>query len=351
MAEFEYDIVKNYRQEILKPMFKHINGSECFFVVGGPSVGKTRLLDFLMREEVQKYYLKNEENEAWLVRVDMNRLTVQNEAWAFYELLLNSLIVELSAHENVASHREEFLKINMKVLKKQEPSLALRNFELVINILCQQHNIKLCFLLDEFDRTYQSLAPLTFSQLRGIRDSNKYQVIYGLFLRDLPERLRSSADPDNEDFYELISRNMLGLGPYSKDDTIEIIRKLEKRRGFNTTSYHRDRLYEASGGHIGLLQVFLTTLLEDDQLFQRLGTQGWLEWLGQLPMSIEESRKIWKGLSKQEQDGLSDFLQGNYRNIPESIFKLLMAKGLIRKGNQSPCLFSPIFERYARNPV
>jgi len=283
------------------------------------------------------------------VRVDMNRLAVENEAWSFYELLLNSLIVELSGHENMASHREEFLNMNMKVLEKKELPLALRNFELVANILCQQQNIKLCFLLDEFDKTYHSLSPLTFSQLRGIRDSNKYLVIYGLFLRDLPERLRNLADPDNEDFYELVSRNMLGLGPYSKIDTIEIIKKLEKRRDFITTPFQRERLYEASGGHIGLIQVFLTTLLQDEQLFQRLGTQGWREWLGQLPMSLDESRKIWKGLSREEQDGISDFIKGNYRNIPDAITKLLLAKGLIQKANNVPCLFSPVFEHYVRS--
>jgi hypothetical protein len=334
-------------------MFEHINGSECFYVVGGPSVGKTRLLDFLMREDVQKNYLKKEENdeiaETWLVRVDVNRLAAQNKAWAVYELLLNSLIVELSGHENVASHRQDFLKMNFKVLKKKDLPQALRNFELVVNILCQEFRIKLCFLLDEFDKTYKELLPETFSQLRAIRDSNKYRVIYGIFFRDLPERLRPNLD--NEDFYELISRNRLGLGPYSKIDTVEIIKRIEKRRNFNMMSFHRDCLYEASGGHIGLVQVFLATLLEDEQLFQKLGTPGWLEWLSELPMSVEECRKIWKGISKDEQEGLTNFLAGNYPRIPKDVVDLLRAKGLIPKVYSSPGLFSPIFERFVRNLV
>ena len=349
MSESDYQVVRDQRKEILKPMFEYINGSECFYVVGGPSMGKTRLLDFLMREDVQKNYLKDQTDETWLVRVDMNRLAARNEAWAFYELLLNSLVVELSGHDSAASRRDEFLKMNFKVLKKQDLPHALREFELAVNILCQESNIKLCFLLDEFDKTYKELSPDTFSQLRAIRDANKYQVIYGIFFRDLPERLRPLPEPDNEDFYELISRNMLGLGPYSKADTVEIIKKLERRRGFDMSLYQRERLYEASGGHIGLVQVFLTTLLEEHELFQKLGSPGWLEWLGQLPMSIEESRKIWKGLSKDEQDGLSAFLKGNNFSISDPVLKLLRAKGLIRKGNNVPCLFSPVFEQYVRS--
>jgi hypothetical protein len=148
----------------------------------------------------------------------------------------------------------------------------------------------------------------------------------------------------------LISRNKLGLGPYSKIDTVEIIKKLEKRRGFDMmTSFQRDRLYEASGGHIGLVQVILSIIQENPQLPQRLGSQGWLEWLSQHPMSVDESRKIWKGLSKDEQDGLSAFLKGNYHAIPEPVSTLLLAKGLIRKTSNGPCLFSPIFDHYARN--
>lgn len=350
MFESDYQLVRDHRKEILKPMFDCINGAESFYVIGGPSMGKTRLLDFLMREEVQKHYIKHKEDEeVWLVRVDMNRLSIRNDPWAFYELLLNSTMQELSYHRILEERKQEFWDMNTRVIEKHDLLLALRYFERLVNILCQEHNIRLCFLLDEFDKTYSTLSTDTFSQLRAIRDSNKYLVTYGVFLRDLPERLRTSPDPDNEDFFELISRNMLGLGPYSKADTVDIIKKMESRRNFIMTPFQRDRLYEASGGHIGLLQVFLTALLEDEQLFQRLGNTGWLEWLSQLPMSMEESRKIWKGLSKDEQDGLSAFLKGNYFDIPEPVTKLLRAKGLIRKMNNLPCLFSPIFENYVRS--
>lgn len=350
MSEADYQPVRDYRKEILEPMFGYINGAESFYVVGGPSMGKTRLLDFLMREEVQKHYLKEKDGgEVWLIRVDMNRLSVRDEPWAFYELLLNSTLLELSYHKTLEERKQEFWDINTKVIESHDLLLALRYFELVVNILCQEYNIGLCFLLDEFDKTYGSLSTDTFSQLRAIRDANKYLVIYGIFLRDLPERLRPLPDPDNEDFYELISRNMLGLGPYSKADTLEIIRKLEQRRGLQISQFQRDRLYEASGGHIGLVQVLLTILMEDEPLFQKLGSTGWLEWLSQLQMSKEESRKIWIGLSKDEQDGLSAFLKGNYFNIPDPVSKLLRAKGLIRKVNNAPCLFSPIFEHYVRS--
>lgn len=348
MSETEYQTITDHRREILKPMFEYIKGAECFYVVGGPSMGKTRLLDFLMREDVQKHYLKEQAGKVWLVRVDMNRLAIRNEPWAFYELLLNSLMIELSSHEDVADRKQGFLDMNLKVLESQDLPIALRHFELAVNMLCQD-NIKLCFLLDEFDKTYSSLSPDTFSQLRAVRDANKYFVLYGVFLRDLPKRLRPSPDPDNEDFYELISRNMLGLGPYTKEDTLQILQKLEHRRSFFTTPFQRECLYEVSGGHIGLAQVFLSTLLEDSRLFQMLGTPGSVEWLGQQASSREECRKIWKGLAQDEQDALLAFVKGNHPDLPEPFEKLLSTKGLIRKTDHSPSLFSPVFEQYVRS--
>ena len=57
-------------------------GLSVFTWSGDPAWERLRLLEFLMREDVQQHYLKGQENETWLVRVDMNRLTVQKEAWA-----------------------------------------------------------------------------------------------------------------------------------------------------------------------------------------------------------------------------------------------------------------------------
>ncbi len=128
--------VKEHRKEVLVPMFDYINGSESFYVVGGPSVGKTRLLDFLMREDVQKHYLKEKDSgEVWLVRVDMNRLSIRNEPWAFYELLLNSTVLELSYHKAFAERREEFWDMNTRVMESQDLLLALRHFELVVKFV------------------------------------------------------------------------------------------------------------------------------------------------------------------------------------------------------------------------
>jgi hypothetical protein len=347
MLETGHQYSIDHRQEILTPIFDYIKGGESFYVVGGASMGKTRLLDFVMREEVQKHYLGEKADQFWLIRVDMNRLSIRDEAWAFYELLLSSIVLEVGNHDQVNGLRTELVDLNARVIQSHDLLLALRFFEMAVNRLCQVFNLKLCFLLDEFDEAYKNLSRETFSQLRAVRDANKSRVSYGVFLRNLPERLRPS--PDNESFYELLSRNMLGLKPYSREDSLEIIQQLESRRNISLTPVQRERLYEASGGHVGLILAFLSIMIETPQASQKDGMPGWIEWFGGQPVSIEECRKIWEGLSPDERTGLSTLVRGNHSQIPVSTLKLLWAKGLLRTVNDAPSFFSPVFELYVRS--
>ena len=112
------------------------------------------------------------------------------------------------------------LALDSEIIQNRDQLLALRLFELAVSRLCQVYQMKLCFLFDEFDDAYRTLAPEIFRQLRAVRDANKYRVSFVLFVRHLPELLRSPTD--NESFYELLSRNGLGLGPYNRTDAQRI---------------------------------------------------------------------------------------------------------------------------------
>jgi hypothetical protein len=337
----------HYRQEILSRFFGYVKSSESFYVIGAASIGKTRLLDFLSFAEVQKHYLGENADRHWLVRVDLNRLAVKNETWAFYELLLSSILLDLNNHENIGNLSAEIAKLDSEVIQKRDLLLALRFFELAVNRLCQAYDIKLCFLLDEFDEVYRTLPRETFSQLRAVRDANKYRVSFVLFLRDLPENLRPSLD--NESFYELLSRNWIGLGPYTKQDALHIIQQLEERRNFRLTPEQREKLFQSSGGHPGIIQALLSILIDMPNSSQKLESPGWMEWLGRQPVVIEECRKIYNGISKGEQEGLVAFATGNFDKVSLPVEKLLFTKQLLQNNGNHAQFFSKIFEQYIRS--
>lgn len=339
----------DFRREILTRLFNYVQSTESFYVVGGASMGKTRLLDFLMKADVQKHYLGERAGSTWLVRVDMNRLSVKNEPWAFYELLLSSIVLEVSKHQDKNSIRPELVDLDARVIQGRDLLLALRFFEMAVNRLCQGFDLRLCFLLDEFDDAYRNLPRETFAQLRAVRDANKSSVSYAVFLRNLPERLRPARD--NESFYELLSRSMIGLGPYSREDTLQILHDLEARRDHALTPAQREQLYEASGGHIGLIQAFLSTLIEEPESAQRIGAPGWMEWFGAQPASVDECRKICEGLDPDEVEALRTFAVDRAAARSDPASRLLSAKGLLQWNGGQAAFFSPVFAQYIRTLV
>lgn len=342
-----------YRQEILSPFFKYVQSTESFHLIGAASMGKTRLLDFLMRNDVQEHYLHEKAKKTWLVRVDLNRLAVKNESWAFYELLLSSLLLEVNDHANkdnldvLDNIRVEIAQLDSSVIEKRDLLLALRFFEMAVNRLCHVLDLKICFIFDEFDETYETMPRDLFMQLRAVRDANKNRVSFGLFLRKQPDRLRPTID--NESFYELISRNRIGLTPYTYADTMSMIEQLEIRRDHPLAPDQRPKIFETSGGHPGTISAIISILIETPNSNQHLESPGWQEWISRQPSIVEECRKIWNGLSPEEQDALSAFVKGDFSKIALPVERLLTIKGLLRYNGDRMQIFSPPFALYVRN--
>lgn len=299
-----------------------------------------------MKPEVQEHYLTTDASRYWLIRVDLNRL-VKEESWAFYELLLSSILLDLYNHESIGNLNSEIAQLDSEVIQKRDLLLALRFFEMAVNRLCQVYELKLCFLFDEFDEAYQTLPKEIFRQLRAVRDANKNRVSFGLFLRNLPELLRSPSD--NESFYELLSRNLIGLGPYNRADTLRILEQIEARRQYRLSPEMRERFIQASGGHAGILQGLLSAIMENPQSFPVADQAGSADWLSQQPSVREECRKIYEGLREEEQQGLRAFARGDLSLIAPLTGKSLMAKGVLRRDNGSTRFFSPVFESYVKS--
>lgn len=336
-----------YREEILDPFFKYIKSADSFYVVGAASMGKTRLLDHLMKPDVQKYYLKENADKYWLIRVDLNRMPINEPSWSFYELLVSSILLNLHDHEDIKAIQVELIKYDSEIIQKRDPLIALRLFEYIVNKLCQNYGLSVAFLFDEFDETYKTLPKEIFLQLRAIRDANKNRISFVLFLRTLPERLRPPSD--NESFYELLSRNPIGIGPYRETDALKILQQLEARKQHPIPEDHRRWIFRASGGHPGLMQALLSILMERPLTFQKLYMPDWPTMFVQEPAVKEECRKIWEGLLEEERQRLPAFLTGEFRKGAQPIDKLIFAKRLLWVNGDDVVFFSALFAQYVEN--
>lgn len=341
-AGSEHEIT--YRQEVLSKFFGFVENVDSFYLVGAASAGKTRLLDFLMRPDVQEHYLKDQYRNTWLVRVDLNRMpSTDNWGFYFFELMLSSILLCGIGREDADGKIiDELLLLDSDIIKNKDVLFALRFFELEVGKICQKYGIKLCFLFDEFDDAYRKMPHEVFSQLRAVRDANKINLLFVLFLRTPPKKLR--VGNDNESFYELISRNAIGIGPYGLIDTLNIIQHLEEDWHMKLSPETKEKLGQVSGGHPGIIKA-LMSLVKDPTIARRFeNNTDWLPWFCKQETILEECRKIWLGLDQDERLTLLAPFRGE-KTIDTSAFNLLMLKGIL-KGNG---MFSPFFEYYLKS--
>jgi hypothetical protein len=335
-----------YRQEILSRLFSFVRSTDSFHLIGAASMGKTRLLDFLMRNDVQEYYLGDDSQKTWLIRVDLNRMPVAEERqFTFFELLLSSIILCCIGREDLNGEiMKELVSADSEIIKSRDPLLALRFFEWEVSKLCQKYGMKLCLLFDEFDDSYRKMPPEVFAQLRSVRDANKNQLLYGMFLRVHPKKLRDGND--TESFYELFSRNVIGIGPYSKTDAMNVIQYLERDWETKLTPEQREKVQVASGGHPGLIKALLS-LIKDSATSKKMENNDRLTQFSGQETIQEECEKIWYGLEQDERLTLLTPFNGD--EITSSAGHLLVIKGILQESSTGLKLFSPLFEQYLRS--
>ena len=330
-----------YRQELLEPLFQHVRASESAAVVGAASMGKSRLLQFLLQPQVQRHYLGEQSDETLLLWTDCNRLT-EVTPWALYELILTALVEAVRGRGRPPELGRELNDLRRDAILGKNALLAQRHLELAIQLLCQEHGLSLCFVLDEFDECLSDLPSQTLASLRALRDANKYQLSYVLFIRDLPAQFR---DPlDYEGFYELFSRAILGLKPYSADDALRTLTQVATRRRHELPAQTESvfaELVRLSGGHPGLMVALLDALIHSWPT-----GQSWEEWALAEPSVSEELRKLWMGLRPKERKGLN---QTAYQQVIDfRVRQGLLVKGLlVETGSQTVAFFSPLLATYA----
>jgi hypothetical protein len=334
----------SFRQEVLLPLFDLIRCEESCCVIGASSMGKTRLLDFIMRTDVQTQYLGEIATKVLFIRVDMNRIGEWSDL-GFYELLMSTIATSCSQAEVSAILQEEFIKLMSEIMLERDELRGLRFVELAIEKLRQQIQGTLCFIFDEFDIGYSKLSNKVLANLRGIRDKNRVgsenNICYILMLRNSPEYYRTPSE--NEGFYEIVSRNIIGLGPCSKVDSLEIIQQFESQRRHPITPDVREWLYQASGGHPGLISALFNLLLEGSDISR---PENFI-WVSEQGRVVEECRKLWESLLEEEKAGLVQFAQGH--SVYPIVLNHLKIKGLLRTDKDSFRIFSPILRAYIQS--
>lgn len=333
----------DFRAELLARLMPDLGAGECVSVIGGSGVGKTNLVRFLARLDVQAAYWG--EGGPWVVPVDTNALPagMGRDGYALIELLIHRLIRECERRGLPAELLSDFDRLHAGLIAQPSPALAIRYLDRICGRLCADRGIQLVIGFDQFEDAWTRLEPRIFLNLRYLRDEYKYRLCYLVMTRRRleGERARALGDADAvEAFWELFDSHVYGLGMYGRRDAEELLARTARRRGVALLPELSETALALAGGHPALLRAVYWALSSE------AGEAVTLSELLALPDVARECAKIWGDLGVEEQQVLRAIASGaaHSASINQDARDDLLRKELL--AGEPPRPFSPLFAAF-----
>ena len=343
------DYLPTYRREIVTRIMHTIVAGDSCSIVGASGMAKSNLFRHLLNLEVRQHYL----DDAWrsypFLAIDSHALTELSER-AMYDLLLERLAAEIQEQvvgEDLVAMVEE---LHQQTLPSVDPLAWQRTFTkavwAVMNADATRH---LVFLFDQFDEVYETLNPRFFANLRAIRDQHKYRLSYVTFTREVLPRISQALE--SEEFYELLSPNVIGLGAYNREDAWTLLRRVGGRYGVEPDATLGDRLITLTGGHPGLLRAAYMTTLRGSLTLTEADPEAIQTLLANADVRTE-CLKLWESIGEDERMALVDIAAGYpLKQLEQEAVRLLQLKGLVvESGAGQAAIFCRLFEDFVNQP-
>ena len=339
----------SFRAEIVQQVVRLLRAGESCALIGVGSSGKSNIARHLARADVRQEYFEAEADRALTVYLNCKPFAHKSPP-EFYLHALDQLIRALDAHGGPLAVQREAIDALWQAAQADPPVLALRNLDQAMGKLVAAGAAHLILALDDCDDLLAHVAPVFFSDLRGLRDNYKVRLVYLTLTRREPAFLRENT-PEFEELFELLSApgHTLAVPPYVEADGLLMLRRLAARqvppRVF--TDFEERRLYSLSGGHAGLLRsLFFATQTNADLAAAALSADGWTRLADHADVEAE-CRKIWDSLEVEEQEDLGRIVLGQLPTADG--LRRLERRGLIKLHfNQPNEIFAPVFERCVR---
>jgi hypothetical protein len=319
-----------YRSEIVGPLMTMIRHGDSACLVGMAGVGKSNLLHFLQQPEVSQHYMPSEADRTRFVPMVCWSGTQSKDSFV-------NLMVQWTW--NVASSLETQMAGAPPI--GAPPLYLLRN---VLQVVCQKHNLRLVYILDDFDCLIQHQEPDFFNDMRSLRDEYRASgnLVFIVITHTLPQLVPGLQPLNKSRFFDILQDRIYSLPPYRNTDAAAMLQVLsDSKDNCPIQAVDRDRLIAYSGGHSGLLGALFHELYPDFTLSRsRLGRL--VETSQKLRTSCEQ---IWEHLLLEEQQTLCSLVMG--QPTPLQMEEYLCRRGLL--ADSSPArIFSPLLGEYIR---
>lgn len=337
------ELPPTFREPLLRRLTATLKAGECCSLVAGSGFGKTNLIRYLLRPDVQAAYWGD--RPVWAILIDSNALAAGegDGEFALLELLVHRLVREAERRSTAAPLLAELERLHGELVTQRSTLLALRYLERGIARVLAEADAQLVVIFDEFDPVWQRLDARLFLNLRYLRDEFKYRLVYLALTRESLQRSRRRARGDAaevEAFWELFDPHRFGLGPYSPADARAMLESIARRRGLPVNADCAVLAFNASGGHPALLRAIYWTL---ERGYDPRAAGG----LGAAPAVAAECAKLWECLQPEEQRAVRRLaLRGAIAAEDAAAVAELQLKEIL--AGEPPALFAPVFAAYLR---
>ena len=334
---------KSFREEETRQLFSYIQAGESASIIGMSGTGKSNLFDHVCDPARQAEFFEVDSEHFIVLRINFHYAPDFTDR-ALYSLILEQieeLDIDPTIIQEIANYHDALIEARDDVLKVQ------RLFKRAIRKIMADSKQKLVFLFDQFDDVYRDADAHFFANLRGLRQAYKYRIVYLTFTRDLLPNIIPS-DSGREEFYELLSTNLMGLQPYNEADATRLIQRIGKRNEIALSKVTQEQMMQLCGGHAGLLRAVLMTLGRGGALPADKETA--VSSLLHLSAVQLECEKIWRSLEGREQRLLHQLMGGvPIAKAEQHLVETLQIKGVLKELE----MFSDLFASYAqsRDPV
>lgn len=324
-----------YRKKEVAGILSCIRAGDSCSIVGASGVAKSNLFRYLLQPEVRQHHLGPQWKNYLFVHLDANEVTEMTEQ-TISVMLVERLLEQFSGNSADGDAREP---------KPNAYSVAThKTLASTVGTILNAGSQVLVFIFDQFDVVYQTLNCRFFANLRAIRDQHKYRVSYVVLTRHKLMALASSQEC--EEFEELFSPNVIGLGPYARDDALNMLARIGQRFGIQLDSQTSERLIALTGGHPGLLKASVIALFKEEQLELPEEQAQAVAALLSVADVQSECEKLWNSLGDAEQHYLRDCVINKKPHPEPATQALLQMKGLVREQSGLLTPFSVVFAQH-----
>lgn len=340
----------NFRQTETEQLMQYARAGESASIIGVSGTGKSNLFNHLLNPATQRHYLGEATAANFLfVRVNLH-YAVDFSMRSIYSLILEQfelLEERAEALELTEAQLTAVGQYHERVLDAPDDPLKVqRYFKLAIRTLLAHSDRHLVFLLDQFGEAFEEADARLFANLRGLREDYKYRLSFFAFTR-YPLSDLSAQDEARDEFYELLSANLIGLRPYNEADAQHQLTRLATRYTHLSrplTPELTSHLLRLSGQHGGLLKALYLAYAQDN--LDLLTGESTLYTHHNIQ---QECRKIWHSLAVEEQQVIARIAHGLGRGPEtEQPTAQLLLKGMLRENEAGELqIFAPLVAHFA----